>query len=78
MRKIAALSRFLIGSAVVVALALGGFSYFTEAEAAGRCICPMIYAPVKCDNGRIYSNSCFASCAHATNCVPIGPGPIEI
>lgn len=44
----------------------------------GGCICPMIYAPVLCSNGRTYSNACVASCAHATGCVPIGPGPIEL
>jgi hypothetical protein len=46
----------------------------TVAHAAPRCICPMIYAPVQCDNGRTYSNQCFANCARATGCVPIG-GP---
>lgn len=46
----------------------------TAANAIPRCICPMIYAPVRCDNGRTYSNQCFATCAHATGCVPIG-GP---
>jgi hypothetical protein len=66
--------RLLVGSAVVVALCLGAFSVFTEAQAR-PCICPMIYAPVLCDNGRVYSNACVAACAHAKNCVPIG-GPI--
>ncbi len=63
--------------AVFAALALGSVSLFTEARAGG-CVCPMIYAPVKCSNGKTYSNGCLASCAHATGCVPVGPGPIEL
>ena len=39
---------------------------------AGACRCPLIYAPVICDNGKVYSNQCFANCAHAKNCVPYG------
>jgi len=41
---------------------------------AGPCRCPLLYAPVLCDNGRVYSNQCFATCAHAKNCVPTGGG----
>jgi hypothetical protein len=43
----------------------------TPAEAA-RCICPLVYAPVVCDNGRTYPNQCVADCRHAKNCVPTG------
>ena len=71
--------RSLIVVSVACVLAVGSFSLFSEAQAiGGGCICPMIYAPVKCDNGRTYSNACVASCAHAKNCVPVGPGPIEL
>ena len=66
--------RLLFAVAVIVAMGLGVLSIFTEAEAAG-CICPLIYAPVLCDNGKVYSNQCIANCRHAKNCVPIG-GPI--
>ncbi len=34
------------------------------------CICPMVYAPVICSNGYVYSNACFAGCDGATGCVP--------
>ena len=34
--------------------------------------CPLNYAPVICSNGQVYSNSCFASAAGATDCVPYG------
>jgi len=42
-----------------------------------NCICPDIYAPVVCDNNCRYSNICVARCAGATNCIGVGPGPIE-
>ena len=63
--------KLLVAFAVVAAFAVGAFSLFTEAQAGG-CICPAIYAPVLCDNGRTYSNACVAACAHAKNCVPVG------
>ncbi len=77
MRIRSALVKLLVATVVVAAVTIGAFSVFTEARAAG-CICPMIYAPVLCDNGRTYANGCLAACAHAKNCVPIGPGPIEV
>jgi len=65
------LVKFAVVSVCGVALAAGFSSVFTEAQAA-RCICPLYYAPVICDNGKTYSNPCFASCAKAKNCVPTG------
>jgi hypothetical protein len=70
--------RLLVAVAIVAAVSVGVLSVFTEAQARPGCICPLYYAPVKCDNGKVYSNQCFANCAHAKNCVPIGPGPIEL
>merc|ERR1712046_358064 len=32
------------------------------------CICPMVYSPVKCDNGKTYGNKCEAECNKAVNC----------
>lgn len=32
--------------------------------------CPDVYSPVICSDGNVYSNSCYASLAGATNCVP--------
>jgi len=43
----------------------------TPAE-AGPCICPKIYAPVRCENGKTYANPCLADCRRAKNCVPTG------
>ena len=77
MRRFGSTTRFFVISGVIVAFTLGAASLLTEVQAAGGCICPLIYAPVKCDNGKIYSNQCVATCQHAKNCVPIGPGPVE-
>lgn len=66
------LVRGLVILALVAAFAAGGAALFTEAEARGPCICPKIYAPVECDNGKVYSNQCVADCRHAKNCVPVG------
>lgn len=37
--------------------------------------CPAVYDPVSCDQGT-FGNQCEADRACATNCVPVGPGPI--
>ncbi len=56
---------------VVLVIAVMGVVWFTPSvEAKGRC--PLIYAPVICDNGKVYPNQCFADRAHAKNCVPTG------
>lgn len=46
-------------------------------RAKPNCVCPDIYAPVVCDNNCRYSNICVARCAGATNCIGVGPGPVE-
>lgn len=58
--------------AVVVAVGFGVLALSTPADARGPCICPQIYAPVVCDNGKTYPNLCVAGCRHATGCVPTG------
>lgn len=44
----------------------------TRADAAPGCNCPMVWDPVICDNGQVYSNSCVARCHHARGCRPYG------
>ncbi len=39
---------------------------------AGPPKCPLIYAPVICDGGKVYPNQCEADRHHAKNCVPYG------
>ena len=73
------MGRVVLAATVFGALTLGSVALFSDAQASfGGCICPQIYAPVKCSNGVTYTNGCYASCAHATGCVPVGPGPIEL
>ena len=63
--------RIVIGTAVFSVFMIGLSSLFAPAQASfggGNCICPDVYAPVICSNGVTYSNSCRASCAHATGC----------
>ncbi|HUC42604.1 MAG TPA: hypothetical protein VMR65_01070 [Candidatus Sulfotelmatobacter sp.] len=65
----------LIGAAVALTFVLGIVALVAPARAAsigGGCICPDVYAPVTCSNGRTYSNACVASCNKAKNCVPSG------
>ena len=51
-----------------VAVAIASLSV----ASAGPPVCPQIYAPVICDNGKVYPNQCYADRAHAHNCVPYG------
>ena len=57
---------------LVAAFCFGVAALFTETQAKGPCRCPMIYAPVECDKGKVYPNQCVADCRNAKNCVPIG------
>jgi hypothetical protein len=59
--------------ALIAALAFGLMAATTEVQARkGGCFCPMIYAPVICKGGKIFSNQCLADCRHAKDCVPLG------
>jgi hypothetical protein len=58
-------------SGLLLVVAAGGV-LATATQAGGGKVCPDIYAPVICSNGHIYPNGCYASLAHATNCVPYG------
>jgi len=72
--------RLLIVLAVLVVLAAGVLSVVTAKgpkKPPGGCVCPMVYAPVECDQGT-FSNQCVADCRNATNCEPVGPGPVPL
>jgi hypothetical protein len=45
----------------------------TPAAAGPACRCPLIVDQVTCSNGKTYINQCFADCAHAKDCVRVGP-----
>ena len=68
----------LVGCLLAAAFVVGAFAVFSEVSAAPRCICPQVYAPVICSNGKTYPNLCVAECHHATGCVPtiIVPPPV--
>ena len=64
---------------LVLALAAAGVTAFASYSSAvggggggGPKLCPDIYAPVICDNGKTYPNQCYADKAKAKNCVPTG------
>jgi hypothetical protein len=69
------MQRATLPTAFALALLLGAFAA-QPASAVQGCkkdkdaICPFIFAPVVCDNGKTYSNQCFATADCATGCVP--------
>ena len=69
------LVKFAVSSILGATFVVGVFALAAPAQArfgGGGCICPDVYAPVTCSDGRTYSNGCVASCNHATGCVPSG------
>jgi hypothetical protein len=71
MKRVLVVAALFVAVTAAALVALPSLSASSRAEAAG-CICPKIYAPVICDNGRTYPNPCIADCRHAKNCVPTG------
>ena len=73
MKKFLGSMLLIVALAAVVGAGLAALMATTATPAeAARCICPKIYAPVVCDNGKTYPNQCVADCRHAKNCVPTG------
>jgi hypothetical protein len=67
-----AVARLLTGSALLAVLVIGIAAVVPPPAEAGPCFCPLVYAPVICDNGKTYPNIWCAQCKHARNCVPTG------
>ena len=42
-----------------------------------ECVCIALYDPVTCEDGKEYSNSCFAGCVGQTQCRPLVEEPVE-
>jgi hypothetical protein len=83
MRKYRPFGYALFVLAIAAAMTATTIYLLPDAEAKppkppGGCFCPMVYAPVLCDNGVTYSNQCVADCHNAHNCVPVGPGPVPL
>jgi hypothetical protein len=55
-----------------LALIAAAIGVLSSSVFAGPPVCPEIYAPVICSNGKIYPNQCYADRAHAKDCVPYG------
>ena len=75
------MSRILIVTGVALGLMAGGLFHGKgipapaggpQIQAEGGARCPLIYAPVICDNGKTYPNQCVADQHHAKNCQPLG------
>jgi len=64
------IARLVVVLGLVATAAVGSLALIAPVEAKGPCICPQIYAPVVCDNGKTYPNPCVAECRNGRNCVP--------
>ena len=68
------MTRMALGAGVI-AISAATAVLMTPAPAQAAkfpCICPQVYAPVVCDGGAVYPNQCFANCAEASGCQPLG------
>ncbi len=72
MKRIGLIGRVVLVVGVLGAVVIGVGSARAAQVPPRRCICLDVWAPVICSNGVVYSNSCYASCARATGCVPYG------
>lgn len=59
---------FLLG--LVLTGGLSGVAYADRCVPDPNAICPLIFAPVTCNDGVTYSNQCFADAACAKGCRP--------
>ena len=59
---------FLLG--IVLAAATSTATYAAKCVPNPDAICPLIFAPVTCNNGVTYSNQCFANADCAKGCRP--------
>lgn len=66
MKKLSMVSKLTLAAALMA----GALAAPAPSQARPPVLCPDVYAPVICSNGQVYSNSCYASAAGATGCVP--------
>ena len=80
MRKVVTIVLLFV---VMAALAFTATAYAKKpGGGGGPChpdiMCPMIWDPVICEDGKIYSNSCVAYVWCQTDCEPAGGGPMPL
>ena len=65
---------------VIAAIAVGTTAYAKKPGGPVPChpdiMCPDVWDPVICEDGKIYSNDCYAYVWCQTDCESIGGGPI--
>lgn len=57
---------------VVAVVAFGADAFAGKPDCDRPKFCPMLWAPVICDDGKVYPNECYAQKKCATGCVPYG------
>jgi hypothetical protein len=67
----------LVAVLFVISAPLCGAEAILAADCPRDIQCPDVWDPVICDDGVVYSNSCYAYRACATGCVPYGGGPVQ-
>lgn len=75
MKRASRVSMLAVGAGALAAMAMGAAALADPVDSELHrpgVYCPDVYAPVLCPNGRVYSNSCWASVAGQKNCVPWG------
>lgn len=73
MKSLSKIGKAALGLALGSAMVFGSLALADTPEGrGGGCNCLDVWRPVICSNGQIYSNFCYAGCAHATGCVPWG------
>ena len=79
MKKLSLIPKVLLA----LALTAGAFSGAVPSQAAdcpnSGIVCPAVWDPVICNDGKVYSNACYARAACARGCqdYPGGPIPVE-
>lgn len=72
------MKKSLVKLTLALALAASAASFGTgtaKASCGDGNLCPAVYDPVICNNGVVYSNSCYAREACANGCKPYRPTP---
>ena len=82
MKKLVPFAKVALLVLVIAAIAVGTTAYAKKPSGPAPChpdiMCPDIWDPVICEDGKIYSNACYAYVWCQTDCEPIGGGPIPL